>query len=58
MQALHEHDAMEQRDVLSTPTRAALPVRRARERTTTSAVRAPRTLPPGRSPQRRRPSGG
>ena len=31
MQALHEHDAMEQRDVRSTPTRAALPLRRALE---------------------------
>jgi RNA polymerase primary sigma factor len=31
MQALHEHDAMEQRDVLSTHTRAALPLLRALE---------------------------
>src|SRR5215831_9246699 len=31
MQALHEHDAMAQRDVRSTPTRAALPLRRALE---------------------------
>src|SRR6266446_5609138 len=31
MQALHEHDAMEKRDVLSTPTRAALPLLRALE---------------------------
>lgn len=32
MQALHEHDAMEQREIRSTPTRAALPLRRALER--------------------------